>query len=320
MEQASRMAEHKEKLSTKFGYLADLIRESHYWASQNGSSLIEADDVKKALEQKRYRSNLIQKRVEERVGEGTILIDTAGEVIGQVNGLSVISLGDYMFGRPMRITATVSAGRDGIIDIEREVKLGGPIHSKGVLILSGYLTGKFSEGKPVSLVARLVFEQSYEGVEGDSASSAELYAILSALSGVPIKQSLAVTGSVNQHGTVQPVGGINQKIEGFYEICKIRGLTGEQGVIIPDSNVKHLMLHDDVINAVEKKQFKIWAVSSIDEGMEILTGLPAGVRVSQGRYPDQSLNGLIARRLDEYESILKEMSPLLEKDKKKREE
>jgi lon-related putative ATP-dependent protease len=309
IEQSSRMAEHKERLSTQFGYLADLIRESHYWASQNGSSLIEARDVKKALEQKRYRSNLIQKRIEENVGEGTILIDTEGEVAGQVNGLSIVNLGDYMFGRPMRITATVSAGREGILDIEREVKLSGPIHSKGVLILSGYLTQQFSRGKPVSLAARLVFEQSYQGVEGDSASSAELYAILSALSGIPIRQSVAVTGSVNQHGTVQPVGGINQKIEGFFEICRNRGLTGSQGVIIPESNVKHLMLNDDVIAAVEDENFKIWAVSSIDEGIEILTGVSAGQRDSQGHYPQESVNARVAMRLEQYEKILKEMGP-----------
>jgi lon-related putative ATP-dependent protease len=310
LEQASRMAEHKKKLSTKFGYLADLIRESHFWSSRNGSSVIQADDVAKALEQKRYRSNLIQKKIEERIAERTILVDTEGEIVGQVNGLSIIDLGDYMFGKPVRITATVSAGQDGIVDIEREVKLAGPIHSKGVLILSGYLTRKFSQGKPVSLAARLVFEQSYEGIEGDSASSTELYAILSALSGLPLRQSIAVTGSVNQHGTLQPVGGINQKIEGFYDICRVQGLTGKQGVIIPESNAKHLMLHDDVIRAVEKKKFSIWAVSSIDEGIEILTGIPAGERDSRGRYPQESVNGRVMQRLETYEKILKEMNPL----------
>ncbi|RQW08268.1 MAG: ATP-binding protein, partial [Calditrichaeota bacterium] len=233
LEHGSRMAEDQKKLSTKFGLLGDIIREANFWAGENGNDLIHADDIDKALDEKIFRSNLIQKRIHEMIERGTILIDTEGERTGQVNGLSVLMLGDYMFGKPSRITATVAPGRDGILDIEREVKLGGPVHSKGVMILSGYITRKYADNKPLSLSARLVFEQSYQGVEGDSASAAELFAILSALSDVPLKQSISVTGSLNQNGEIQAIGGVNQKIEGFFEVCKAKGLTGDQGVIIP---------------------------------------------------------------------------------------
>jgi len=307
MEQSSRTAEHKGKLSTRFGDLADLIRESHYWAGESGNELITADDVQNALDQKVYRSNLMEEKVRERIGEQTILIDTRGRAVGQVNGLSIVNLGNYLFGRPMRITAAVSAGREGILDIEREAKLSGPIHSKGVMILSGYLLERYSQGRPLTLAARLVFEQSYSGVEGDSASSAELYAVLSALSGLPLRQSVAVTGSVNQHGRVQAVGGINQKIEGFFEICRAAGLTGDQGVIIPEANVRHLMLKSEVREAVEEGEFHLWSVETIDEGIELLTGETAGAAARDGSFPEGSVNERVRRRLQAFGESLKEL-------------
>lgn len=308
LEYASRLAEDQQKLSTHFGAIADIIREAHYWALQEGASHISARHVQKALDEKVYRSNLIQERIQEMIARGTLLIDTEGQAVGQVNGLSVISLGDYVFGKPSRITASVGPGREGIIDIEREVELGGPIHSKGVLILSGYLAQKYAQDKPLTLTAKLVFEQSYEGVEGDSASSTELYALLSALSGVPIKQGIAVTGSVNQHGEVQAIGGVNEKIEGFFDVCRAKGLTGEQGVLIPKSNVQNLMLREDVVEAIRAKKFHIWAVSTIDEGIEILTGVSAGERGRDGKFPEGTVNYLVDRRLREFAECLKEIS------------
>jgi predicted ATP-dependent protease len=240
------------------------------------------------------------------IEKGLVLIDTEGYAIGQVNGLSVVSLGDFSFGRPSRVTASVGLGREGIIDIERESTLGGPIHSKGVMILSGYLSNKYAQDKPLSLSARLVFEQSYEGVEGDSASSTELYAILSALSGLPVKQSIAVTGSVNQKGEVQAIGGVNEKIEGFFEVCKVKGLTGEQGVIIPESNVQNLMLKEDVVEAVRNGRFHVYPVKTIDEGIELLTGVKAGVRGSDGLFEEGSVNYRVDRRLKEMAERLRE--------------
>lgn len=304
LEHASRLAEDQEKLSTHFGALADIIREAHFWA-QNALH-VSAKHVQKALDEKVYRSNLIQEKIEEMIARGTLLIDTVGQAVGQVNGLSVVSLGDYLFGKPSRITASVGPGREGIIDIEREVELGGPIHSKGVLILSGYLAQKYAQDKPLTLGARLVFEQSYEGVEGDSASSAELYALLSALSDLAVKQGVAVTGSVNQHGEVQAIGGVNQKIEGFFDVCKTKGLTEEQGVIIPQSNVQNLMLREDVIEAVKANRFHIWAVKTIDEGIEILTGVPAGERGPDGKFPKNTVNHRVEQRLREFAECLKE--------------
>jgi len=318
LEHAARLAEDQQKLSTHFGAIADIIREANYWALQEGSSHIRARHVQRALDEKVYRSNLIQERIQEMIARGTLLIDTKGQAVGQVNGLSVINLGDYTFGKPSRITASVGAGREGIIDIEREVELGGPIHSKGVLILSGYLAQKYAQDKPLTLTAKLVFEQSYEGVEGDSASSAELYALLSALSGVPIKQGIAVTGSVNQHGEVQAIGGVNEKIEGFFDVCKIKGLTGEQGVLIPKSNVQNLMLREDIVEAVRAKKFHIWAVSTIDEGIEILTGVPAGERGRDGKFPEGTINYLVDQRLREFAECLKEISEDTKKPRRAR--
>jgi lon-related putative ATP-dependent protease len=306
LEHASRLAEDQQKLSTHFGAIADLVREANFWAGQSNSTYITAEHVQRALEEKVYRSKLIQDRIQELIARGVLLIDTEGEAVGQVNGLAVISLGDYDFGKPSRITASVGPGREGIIDIEREVELGGPIHSKGVLILGGYLSYKYAQDKPLTLAARLVFEQSYEGVEGDSASSAELYALLSALSGLPIKQSIAVTGSVNQHGEIQAIGGVNEKIEGFFDICKVKGLTGDQGVMIPASNVQNLQLREDIIEAVREGKFHIWAVRTVDEGIEILTGVPAGERGPDGQFPEGTVNYLVDRRLRELMKTLEE--------------
>jgi predicted ATP-dependent protease len=306
LEHSARLAEDQEKLSAHFGALADIVREANFWAMQAGAEQISAPHLQKALDARLYRSNLVEERLQEMIARGTLLIDTAGQVSGQANGLAVIGLGDYVFGKPSRITASVWPGREGVVDIEREVELGGPLHSKGVLILSGYLARQFAQDKPLTLSARLVFEQSYEGVEGDSASSTELYALLSALSGLPIKQGIAVTGSVNQRGEVQAIGGANEKIEGFFEVCKAKGLNGEQGVIIPHSNVTHLMLREDVVEAVAAKKFSIWSVNTIDEGLEILTGVPAGVRGADGTFPEGTVNHRVESRLREFGERLKE--------------
>jgi len=299
IEHSSRLAEDQEKLSARFGEISDIVREASFYATQEGSPYVTAAHVQKAIEEKFYRSNLLQERINEMIERGTIMIDTVGEEVGQVNGLSVVNLGDIAFGRPSRITASIGLGREGLIDIEREAKLGGPVHTKGVMILSGYLAEKYAQDKPLSLSARLVFEQSYSEVEGDSASSTELYALLSNLSGLPVKQGIAVTGSINQKGELQAIGGVNEKIEGFFEICKAKGLTGEQGVIIPESNVQNLMLKEEVVEAVKNGKFHIWSVKNVDEGIEILTGVKAGVRQEDGTFEEDSVNYLVDRRLRE---------------------
>ena len=306
LEQSARLVEDQEKLSTHFGALADVIREANFWARQENSTQISGKHIRQALEAKIYRSNLIAERLNEMIERGTLLIETAGQTVGQVNGLAVLNLGDYEFGKPSRITASVGPGRGGIIDIEREVELGGPLHSKGVLILSGYLVKQFAQEQPLSLSARLVFEQNYEGVEGDSASSTELYALLSALSGLPIKQGIAVTGSVNQQGEVQAIGGVNEKVEGFFDVCQVQGLTGEQGVIIPQSNMANLMLRENVVEAVVAKKFSLWAIKTVNDGIEILTGVPAGERGADGQFPEGTVNGRVEQRLREFGERLKE--------------
>jgi predicted ATP-dependent protease len=255
--------------------------------------------VEKAIEERIYRSNLIQERINDLIAKGVLCIDTEGEVVGQVNGLAVISLGDFAFGRPNRITVSVGLGREGIIDIERESKLGGRIHTKGVMILGGFLADRYAQDKPLALSARLVFEQSYEEVEGDSASSTELYALLSALSGLPIRQGIAVTGSVNQKGQVQAIGGVNQKVEGFFQICQAKGLTGAQGVIIPESNLSNLMLKEEVVQAAREGKFHIWPVKTIDEGIEILTGQQAGQKRADLTFEPDTVNDRVNRRLQE---------------------
>ncbi len=319
VEYSSRIVEDQYKLSTQFSYIADRIREANYYATQDNSEFITAAHVKKAIEEKIYRSKLIQEKIQEMIARGFFLIDTFEQKVGQVNGLSVMGLGDFAFGTPSRVTASIGLGREGVIDIEREAKMGGPIHTKGVLILSGYINDKYARDKPLSLSARLVFEQNYEGVEGDSASSAELYCILSALSGLPIKQNLAVTGSVNQKGEVQAIGGVNEKIEGFFEVCKAKGLTGEQGVMIPESNVQNLMLKEEVVDAVRAGQFNIYSVKTIDEGIEVLTGAKAGQRREDGSFEEGTVNFLVNKQLSAMAEKLKEY-PALEMKPKKQEE
>ena len=299
LEYSARRVQDQGKLSTHVQSLTDLMREADFWAQNQGKDTITDYDVHQAIEASIYRSDLMREHVQENISRGVILVDTQGWQVGQINGLSVIMLGDFMFGRPNRITARVRLGKGEVVDIEREAKLSGPLHSKGVLILSGFLGARYASDRPLSLSASLVFEQSYGGIEGDSASSAELYCLLSAISQVPIKQSLAVTGSVNQHGQVQAIGGVNEKIEGFFDTCRERGLNNEQGVLIPESNVQHLMLRHDVREAVEKGQFHIYAVQTIDQGMEILTGLQAGEPDEQGKYPLESINGQVQKRLQE---------------------
>ena len=300
IDHASRVAGDKEKLSVQMMGLSDLLCEADHWARVGGRELITAGDVQQAIESQEYRAGRVRLKLREEIQRETLLIDTTGERTGQVNGLSVMQLGGVAFGMPHRITARVRLGNGRVVDIERESELGGPLHSKGVLILSGYLAGRYAPTRPLSLAASLVFEQSYGQVEGDSASSAELYALLSALAGVPIRQSLAVTGSVNQHGDVQAIGGVNEKIEGFFEVCRERGLTGEQGVIIPASNVKHLMLNKTVVDAVAQGMFAVYPVHTIDEGLELLTGMRAGTRGPDGKFPDHTVNFQVEQRLIDF--------------------
>jgi len=297
VEHGSRMAEDQQKLSTRFGEISDVVREASYYAGLDGVELITASHIRKAIEERYYRSNLIQERLQEMINRGVIMIDISGKKVGQINGLSVLSLGDISFGQPNRITVSLSLGREGVVNIEREAKLSGPIHTKGVLILSGFLAGRYAQDKPLSLSARLVFEQSYGGIEGDSASSTELYAILSALSGLPVNQAIAVTGSVNQNGEVQAIGGANEKIEGFFEVCKAAGLTGEQGVLLPASNIDNLMLKEEVVEAVRQGRFHIWPVHTVDEGIEVLTGIKAGERLPDGSFEPDTVNALVDQRL-----------------------
>jgi lon-related putative ATP-dependent protease len=310
IEQSARLVGDSQRLSIQFNKIIDLLRESDYWASQGGSQTITIDHVQKAIDAQVYRADRVRERYQESIFRDTILIDTQGSKIGQVNGLSVLQLGDFSFGVPSRITARVRRGKGDVINIEREVDLSGPIHSKGVLILAGFLAARYSSEKPLSLSASLVFEQSYAGVEGDSASSAELYALLSALAETPINQSLAVTGSVNQHGEVQAIGGVNEKIEGFFDICKARGLTGDQGVLIPVSNVKNLMLRRDVVESVKDGNFQIYPVVDIDQGIELLTGIPAGISEEDGNYTENTINGRVQARL----------ARLIEKEKNEKED
>jgi lon-related putative ATP-dependent protease len=319
IEYSSRLAENQEKLSTLFADIADIIREANFWADEDKARLIEAKHIQKAIEQKVYRSNLIQQHINEMINDKTIMITTEGEEIGQVNGLAVIDLGDFAFGRPSRITASLGLGREGLVDIEREARLGGRLHTKGVMILNGYITEKYARDIPLSLSARLVFEQSYDEVDGDSASSTELYALLSRLADAPIKQGFAITGSVNQKGEVQAIGGVNEKIEGFFEICRAHGLTGLQGVVIPASNIKHLMLKEDVVEAVKQGKFHIYPVSTIDEGIEILTGIKAGKRLKNGDFQADSINDRVQKRLITLAEKLRDFGKPEEKPEKKKE-
>jgi len=305
IEYSARMVADQERLSSRFAQVKDWIEEANYWASRDNARFISASHVQKAIDERLFRHNLLDERIRDMINRGTIMIDAEGEVVGQVNGLSVYTLGDIAFGKPSRITATTFLGRGGVINIERESQLSGPIHNKGVMILSGYLGWKYAQDKPLSLSASLCFEQSYEGVEGDSASSTELYAILSSLSDIPIKQSVAVTGSVNQKGEIQPIGGVNQKIEGFFKVCQAKGLNGDQGVLIPHQNLRNLMLREEVVDAVRRGQFHIYSAKTIDEGIEILTGVPAGERQKDGAYPESTVNYFVDKRLKEMAERLK---------------
>ncbi|MCX6178080.1 MAG: ATP-binding protein [Chlorobiales bacterium] len=308
VEQGSRLAEDATKLTAHIQSISDLVHESDYYATAAAREIVQAEDVQHAIDAKILRSSRIRKKIREATLRNSILIDTDSEKIGQINGLAIYSPGGQSFGHPGRITARVRLGKGDVIDIEREVEMGGPIHSKGVMILSGFLGARFAIDQPLSLSASLVFEQSYSGVEGDSASSAELYALLSAISGVPIGQWFAVTGSVNQYGQVQAIGGVNEKIEGFFDLCKARGLTGKQGVLIPVSNVENLMLRNDVVDAVRHGLFSIFPVTDVDEGIEILTGRQAGGLDKTGKYPPDTINGMAVARLNEMAEKLKKFT------------
>ena len=317
---AVRLAEKQGKLSLRFSELSDLVREASYWAARDGKEVVAAVHVDRALDEKVYRANLLEERVQELLTDGTILVDVAGAVPGQVNGLSVYDLGDFSFGKPSRITASAYLGKAGVVSIEREAKLSGKIYNKAALILSGYMGGTYAQEKPLSLSASLAFEQSYGDVEGDSASVAELAALLSAVADVPVLQSIAVTGSINQKGEVQPIGGVNEKIEGFFTVCKNKGLTGDQGVVIPGANVKNLMLKKEVVQAVRDGKFAIYAVSTVDEVLSLLTGMPAGERKEDGAWQENTFNFLVNRKLKEMAKKQKTEEKGEKEEKKKKEE
>jgi len=308
IEHGSRLAGDSTKLTAHLQSISDLVREADYYAASANREMVQAADVQQAIDARVHRTSRIQEKIREATLKNSILIDTDSEKVGQINGLAIYSPGGQSFGHPGRITARVRLGKGEVIDIEREVEMGGPIHSKGVMILSGFLGARFAIDQPLSLSASLVFEQSYSGVEGDSASSAELYALLSALSGAPIRQCFAVTGSVNQYGQVQAIGGVNEKVEGFFDLCKARGLTGKQGVLIPMSNVDNLMLRSDVVEAAREGLFAIYPVSHVDEGIEILTGIKAGEPDEHGCYPADTINGLTVAKLNDMADKLKKFS------------
>lgn len=319
VEYGSRLIEDKEKLSARLIDVADIVSEASFWSQQNGNQYVMAEDVQKAIDEKIYRSNLMEQKIQEHIEEGMLMIDTAGERIGQINGLSVYSIGDYMFGRPSRLSCRTYIGKGSLVNIEREVKMSGPIHDKGAMIVTGYLAGKYAQDKPLPVGASITFEQLYGGIEGDSASSTELYAVLSSLADLPIKQGVAVTGSVNQNGEIQPIGGVNCKVEGFYEVCKAKGLTGDQGVIIPHQNVRSLMLKDEVVQAINDGKFHIWPVTCIDDGIEILTGVAAGQKDQSGNYPADTVHGRASRKINEFANVLKQYGAAQD-DKKPEEE
>jgi len=306
VEYGVRMTGRQKKLSTRFHLIADLLREANYWALKDESDVVREEHVDKAIEKKIYRLNLIEEKIQEMIDEGTILIDSDGMVAGQVNGLSIYNLGDYMFGKPSRITVKTSMGKAGIINIEREAEMSGPTHNKGVYILAGYLRGKYAQDKPITMSASICFEQSYSGVDGDSASSTEIYALLSSISGLPLRQDIAVTGSVNQKGEIQPIGGVNEKIEGFFDVCKAKGFTGRQGVMIPYLNIDDLMLRKDVVETVKEGKFRIYPVKTIDQGIEILTGVEAGERLEDGKFREGTVNDLVDKKLRELGMKIKE--------------
>ncbi len=299
IEYSSRFADHQDKLSIKFSTIMDLMRESHYWAKKSESAIVKGEHIKKAMDEKVFRVNRVEERMREMTLEDTIIVNTEGTKVGQINGLAVLDFGDYSFGKPSRITAKTFTGKAGVVNIERETKMSGKIHEKAILIISSYLGSKYAVKNPISLSASITFEQLYEMIEGDSATCAELYALLSSISGVPLKQSFAVTGSMDQNGDVQPIGGVNQKVEGFFELCRMRGLDGTHGVIIPRRNAKHLLLKQEVVDAVRAGQFSIYTIDRMEEGLEILTGTSAGELQEDGTYPEGTINYLITKRLTE---------------------
>jgi lon-related putative ATP-dependent protease len=299
MEYSARLSGDQEKLSVHFGKISQTLIEADHWATIDGSKLVKDEHIEKALQKKILRSNMVEDKIQEMITKGTFMIDTDGSVIGQINGLAVYNMGDYAFGKPSRITCETFMGNEGIVNIDRRVKLSGNIHDKGVLILSGFLGRKFAQNKPLSLSASIVFEQSYEMIDGDSASAAELITLLSSLAEIPIKQNFAITGSVNQKGMIQPIGGVNEKIEGFFDICIAKGLTGDQGVVIPHQNVKNLMLKKEIIEAVKNKKFHIYPIKTIDDGIEILTGIDAGKRNATGKFRKGTINELVDSKLRE---------------------
>jgi lon-related putative ATP-dependent protease len=300
-----RLAGRKKKLSTRFNAIADVVREAHYWAKKEGATSVRAAHVDRAIEERVDRVRLVESKIQELIADGTLMIETEGEAVGQVNGLAVYDLGEHVFGKPTRITAKTSIGKGNILNIEREADLSGRVHRKGVAILTGYIHWMFGQDKPLAFNASICFEQSYSGVDGDSASSTEIYAILSSLSGLPIRQGVAVTGSVNQKGEIQPIGGVNEKIEGFFDVCRLRGLTGDQGVIIPHQNVNDLMLRKDVVDAVKKGKFHVYAIRSVEEGIELLTGKKGGHRTKSGKFAAHSVFALVDERLHEYAKRLR---------------
>ncbi len=316
IEFSSRMAEDQDKLTTRFGKIADLVREAAFWAEREAGNeqrhakksqakVVTAKDVQKAIDESIYRSNLIEERIQDMIAKDTVMIDVTGEKIGQINALSVIQLGDYGFGRPSRVTASAYAGSGDVVDIERQANLGGPIHTKSVLILNGLLGQRYGQNRTLSVSANLTFEQTYEGIEGDSASAAEFMALLSAIGNIPLRQDRAITGSINQHGQAQAIGSVNEKIEGFYLTCKEKGLTGEQGVVIPSSNTNHLMLKEDVVSAVKQGMFHIWPATTIDDIIPLLTGLEVGELQEDGSYPEGSFNHAVVTQLEEFAQTVK---------------
>jgi lon-related putative ATP-dependent protease len=302
----SRLAEDQQKLSTKFSDVSNLLREAHYWAEKEGAKAVSAGHVEQALRAKVLRNSRIEERMRDLAAEGTLIVETGGERVGQVNGLAVYDMGDYSFGKPSRITATVYAGKGGVLNIERETKLSGKIHEKAVLILSNYLGRRFAGKAPISLSASITFEQMYGMIEGDSATCAELYALLSSLAGVPVRQGIAVTGSMDQNGAVQPIGGVNEKIEGFFDLCRLRGLDGTHGVLIPRRNLRNLMLKDEVADAVREGSFRIFEIDRVEEGVEALMGIPAGEAGPDGQYPEGTLYRKAAERLQELREAVRE--------------
>ncbi len=317
VEYGSRLADHQEKLSSKFSEITDLINEANYWALKAGSKVVRNEHAEKAIDERIFRNNRIEERLREMIAEGTLIVETSGEKIGQINGLAVLDLGDYSFGKPSRITAKTWAGKAGVVNIERETKMSGRIHEKAMFIVTSYLGSKYATKKPISLSASITFEQLYEMIEGDSATCAELYVLLSSIANVPLKQNIAITGSMDQNGEVQPIGGVNEKIEGFFELCKLRGLDGSHGVIIPRRNIKHMMIKKDVVDAVKEGKFSIYPIDKVEEGLEILAGMPAGGLKEDGTFPEGTFNYLVAKRLAEISEALKEKK---EKEEKEEEE